>query len=92
LRFGPVTGEVRVPTKARPYATRIHETGKRIQVRIEWVRGHSGDSMNETADRLAVLARRSVRAGLGREATEATATRIFADHLAGTSQQATSAA
>ena len=38
--------------------------------------------MNETADRLAVLARRSARSGLEAGAVHATAAGIVAEHLA----------
>ncbi|MFD4369390.1 RNase H family protein [Rhodococcus sp. NPDC058521] len=34
------------------------------QVRISWVRGHSGHPLNQIADRLALSARRTFEAGL----------------------------
>ena len=82
LRFGPTTGPVQVPAKMHQHVVAIHEAGKRLTVRVEWVRAHNGDPMNETADRLAVLARRAIRAQLDPAAVEETAQQIVADHLA----------
>jgi ribonuclease HI len=80
LRRGVLTG-LNVPSKGHVHVSAIHEVGQRRDVRVKWVRGHCGDPMNEVADRLAVLARRSARARLGVYATEKMAARIVEDHM-----------
>lgn len=82
LEHGSTSGPVRIPAKAHHAATKIHEVGKKIPVDIDWVRGHSGDLMNETADRLAVMVRRTCQAGLQVETAEEVAARIMGDYYA----------
>lgn len=80
LRVGPTGGPVRVPAKAHAAAVRIHEVGKKVPVALKWVRGHNGDLMNETADRLAVMARRTAAAHLSEDAIEGMAAGIMDDY------------
>ena len=87
LRFGATAGPLRVPAKAHTSAVRIHTAGQRLQVRLEWVRAHAGDPMNETADRLAVLARRSHHADVDPAVVAETAAAIAGEHLATLSSQ-----
>ena len=82
LEGGPGSGPIHTPAKAHGHAVRIYEVGKRVPVRLEWVHAHNGDLMNETADRLAVLARRTRAANLPPELVEEMAARIMDDHAA----------
>lgn len=82
LRVGATGGSLRVPAKAHAAAVRIHEAGRKVPVALKWVRGHSGDLMNETADRLAVMARRTAAADLSEEAVEGMAAGIMDDYYA----------
>ena len=45
-------------TEARSIVHKIHELLSRSEVSYDWVKAHSGDPMNELADRLALVARR----------------------------------
>lgn len=56
---------------------RIHLIASERDVEVRWVRGHSGDPLNEAADRLAVLTRRSH--GVDQAATQQVAERIVKD-------------
>jgi ribonuclease HI len=49
---------------------------------FEWVPSHAGHALNEGADRLAVMARRTSQAGLPKSAREPLAERIVAEALA----------
>lgn len=51
-------------------------------IQLKWVRGHSGDQLNELADRLAVHRRRCTDCRLGDEAIVDRETRIVADGFA----------
>lgn len=80
LQVGPTAGPIRIPARGHSAAIRIAEAARRFQIRMDWVRAHQGDPMNETADRLAVLARRSIRAALTPDAVSAMANGIVEDH------------
>lgn len=49
------------------------------QVSFEWVRGHSGDPANESADRLAIAARRNLEFGASGEVAESIMSNIRAE-------------
>lgn len=49
---------------ARSIVHKIHELLSRSEVRYSWVKAHSGDPMNELADRLALVARRCYAADI----------------------------
>lgn len=55
IRFG---NSITRHAKAAPTVTDIHRLMRDRDVTIEWVPGHSGHALNETAHRLAVAARR----------------------------------
>ncbi|XBH22947.1 RNase H family protein [Jonesiaceae bacterium BS-20] len=60
-----VQGHIAAPTRAgRSLQRSLMYMGDRPEVRFEWVKGHSGDVMNDTADRLAVMQRRNDEAGI----------------------------
>lgn len=80
LKHGATSGAVRVPAKAHAAVVRIHDTGKKVPVDLKWVRSHNGDLMNETADRLAVMARRTAQARLAAEVVDEMAGRIMDDY------------
>lgn len=52
------------PGRARRLQRQLAATRTAGLVRVEWVRGHAGDVLNEVADRLAVLTRRDMDAGI----------------------------
>ncbi|MCA1004396.1 RNAse HI domain-containing protein [Rhodococcus hoagii] len=62
--------------EANAVADRIRHSLIGREVRFSWVRGHSGHLLNETADRLAVAARRAYEAGIPTEARRAIAEQI----------------
>ncbi|MEH0110731.1 RNase H family protein [Tersicoccus sp. MR15.9] len=49
---------------ANTEARRIVEMTGRMRIRFDWVRGHNGNTLNEFADRLAVLGRRNHEMGV----------------------------
>jgi ribonuclease HI len=51
-------------TDARTIVHKIHELLSRSKVSYDWVKAHSGDPMNELADRLALVARRCSAANI----------------------------
>lgn len=51
-------------SEAQKECARIAATVQGMNVRFEWVRGHSGHQLNELADRLAVMARRNTEMGV----------------------------
>ncbi|WP_411734731.1 ribonuclease HI [Paeniglutamicibacter sp.] len=51
-------------TEARSIVHKIHELLSRSEVSYDWVKAHSGDPMNELADRLALVARRCSAANI----------------------------
>lgn len=76
--------------KTTPPTTRRRGASREIQhklhtrladrdVTFRWVRGHSGNPLNEAADRLAVLARRSAQMKTPKEVTQQIAAQIAAD-------------
>ncbi|WP_156250788.1 ribonuclease HI [Pseudactinotalea terrae] len=67
---------------ARRYQRTIADSRLRGQVRLEWVKGHRGDPLNEIADALAVMARRHHDAGLAPSAHRVRARTIVEEMLA----------
>lgn len=90
--LGRSTPAVSTPSQAHGAVTRIRDAAQRMTVRLQWVRGHNGHPMNETADRLAVLARRSAQAELSDEAVEQVAARIADEHFFGRVDELSAAA
>lgn len=71
------------PCSAR-FAAEIQVAGQQLnglKVRTEWVKGHAGEPMNETADRLAVAARRNVECGTTKEVQGQMRARALDDYL-----------
>jgi len=62
--------------EATAVADRIRHSLVGREVRFSWVRGHNGHLLNETADRLAVAARRAYEAGIPTETRRAIAEQI----------------
>ncbi len=50
--------------EVKPIVHKIHDLLSRSEVKYGWVRAHSGDPMNELADRLALVARRCSAANI----------------------------
>lgn len=51
------------PQRYRKPRTKIMAAMKTRQIQVVWVRGHSGDQLNDAADRIAVLTRRAHEGG-----------------------------
>lgn len=66
-------------------ARRILGSLRETKASFEWVRGHAGHELNETADRLAVMARRNMEMGIGRQQHQDMVERIRQDLIAGES-------
>lgn len=58
---------------------RIEERTQGREVQFQWVRAHQGHVLNETADRLAVAARRNVEAGVSAETRARIVSNILSD-------------
>ncbi|WP_149359105.1 ribonuclease H family protein [Lolliginicoccus suaedae] len=52
------------PERARSLVDRINAKRQGRQIEIQWIKGHAGHELNETADRLALATRRHRSAGL----------------------------
>jgi ribonuclease HI len=55
----PGEGRERASNQAEDIVRSIHQLMEKLDVEFEWVKGHQGHPLNDGADRLAVLARRS---------------------------------
>lgn len=74
---GNTTG---IGTRAhRAEAAAIVEASAKLRTRFEWVKGHQGDRLNEAADRLAKLSRRTAEFGVPAEAVDRMLTGIRGD-------------
>jgi len=64
-RTGSTTCVTKGPTA--PLRKALDQVSKHARIEVKWVKGHKGNVLNECADRLAVLARRTHDAGLSQE-------------------------
>lgn len=69
----PELARANLPRNARHRLTTAVASGR---LGLEWVRGHNGHQLNETADRLALAARRGVQLNQGEAARQAVAQHI----------------
>lgn len=76
MRSGAVAREY--DAESAEVAAHIRDLSQGGKARVSWVKGHSGHVLNETADRLAVSARRIHEAGLPEPSRRAIAANIMA--------------
>ena len=69
--------------KLLSHLNRARATIREHGIRLRWVRGHSGDTLNEIADRLAVHRRRCTECGIDEEVILERESRIVEDYFAG---------
>ena len=70
------------PVRIRRLVARITLSPNFHRAKFQWVRGHSGDPLNEAANRLAIAARRNSDSGTSGEVARNVAQSILSEHLA----------
>jgi ribonuclease HI len=74
-----LSGAVRIPSWAQQGVDRINAVRSHTPVSVEWVRGHADSPLNNAADRLAVLTRRTFERGAGSEPPAKNVENILSD-------------